>query len=175
MVLAIEASHAAAKLQSQQQDQQQQVPKSTQQQQQGPHNVEQQQQQQQQAVGMKRQRGDQPLQHQEQQQPGRREGAETSSTLKALLALGKGGGGSIGQGSGLGGKGGSKSCVPCTMMKFNLATTTAAKEHADKVKGGKQHEQTCPFCKCKECKQKFTRRNEREFMLKKDCRNHAPN
>ena len=75
------------------------------------------------------------------------------------------------KGKGLGGKGGIKSCVPCSMKKFDLASPADVQKLSNPV-GMKDH-RNCPFCKCEDCKREFSKRGKvdwRTFLQVDQCR-----
>lgn len=56
---------------------------------------------------------------------------------------------------GLGGKGGTKVCVPCSLA-VNLALRTA-KEARERGTVSSSRKHNCPYCKCAECKKVWDR------------------
>jgi hypothetical protein len=82
-----------------------------------------------------------------------------------------------GRGKGFGGEGGSKVCVPCTLVKYKLGTADEARSHHQQVTMTKDHQpggaKPCPYCKCKECKAAWSHKRpitSYEFPLKCNCK-----
>ena len=77
-------------------------------------------------------------------------------------------------GKGLGGRGGMKGCVACTMVKYGLDTVEAAKNHSDPVRMTSAHPSSCPYCKCNVCARVYTSRRVLDittFTRKEECSN----
>jgi len=77
-------------------------------------------------------------------------------------------------GKGLGGRGGIKRCVACTMVKYRLDTVDAAKNHSDPVRMTSAHPSSCPYCKCNVCARVYTSRlvlDITTFTRKEQCSN----
>ena len=68
------------------------------------------------------------------------------------------------KGTGLGGKGGTKKCVPCSLAAdTSLLTANQARDRGS-VASSRQHAVKCPYCKCSECK-KVWDRNKGEVVV----------
>jgi hypothetical protein len=69
-----------------------------------------------------------------------------------------------GRGKGKGGAGGTNTCVPCTMIRHQLTSASAARHHPNAVRMDAQHQKPplqggCPICKCSDCKKVWGRDN----------------
>lgn len=67
-----------------------------------------------------------------------------------------------GRGKGRGGAGGTKSCVPCTMIKYSLSSAAEARCHSKAVLMNRDHQRPpamggCQICKCTGCKKNWNR------------------
>jgi hypothetical protein len=56
------------------------------------------------------------------------------------------------KGKGLGGKGGGKKCVPCSLAADATLRTANDARARGSVRSSKAHTEGCPYCKCDECK-----------------------
>lgn len=82
-----------------------------------------------------------------------------------------------GGGKGIGGEGGSKVCVPCTVVKYQLKKAEEARCHADPVIMSKSHQpggaRECPYCKCQDCRKAWSHKRaitSYDFPRKANCR-----
>lgn len=64
-----------------------------------------------------------------------------------------------------GGKLGIKRCIPCTMKLHRLTSTQDAKDHCRPVRMSKAHQETCPYCKCDDCKKVFASRQPVDYNM----------
>jgi hypothetical protein len=81
-----------------------------------------------------------------------------------------------GAGKGKGAAGGCKTCVPCTLKKYQLQFAQEARTHQNLVSNDGPHQPTgsnpCEFCKCEQCRKVWDHRRRicsYDFPLKADC------
>jgi hypothetical protein len=60
-----------------------------------------------------------------------------------------------GAGTGLGGLGGAKTCIVCTIKKYKLTHPSMVDDAAEPVLMANGHQASCPHCKCKGCRQQW--------------------